>query len=185
MLGSRLESREARRRGRLSRRNLIHGVISVIILVFIVYVKRSKKPVFRALVSYVYFESNSQDSCEVFNKRQNLAFFIHEAVLYSPPNIQFVFSFPEKLPSATSLIDSLGISIRSETALLFYKVITGEVRNVRIIHPSSSQKAPDLCHHWSVLKGQTSFFNHFVVLNDGVRGPFISDGLQKVSSEPR
>lgn len=141
-----------------------------------------RKTVLRALVSYVHFESSSQAPCEVLNKRTNLAFFIHEAVLHAPHNIQFVFSFPDKVPSAHSLLASLGIPTQSKTAQLFHKVLSGQLENVQT--RKSSIVAPDLCHHRSALIDKLSNYDYFVILNDGVRGPFLSEGQRKVRSEP-
>ena len=141
-----------------------------------------KPVVFRALVSYVYFETNSQDLCEVSNKRQNLAFFIQEAVLTSPRNVEFAFSFPAKFPSAQSLSASLGIPIRSSVGHFFVRLLAGQLPNVHIIH-IQTPSAPDLCHHRSALIRLKSNFDYYVILNDGVRGPFFTEGLRKVSSD--
>jgi hypothetical protein len=157
-----------------------------VILMYRTYHTNKMKPALGVLVSYVYFESTSHNSCEVANKRTNLAFFIHEAVLTSPPGIHFIFRFTDKVPSASILSNSIGIPILSKTWELFARILAGENPNVQVLTiPATSVRAPDLCHHWFSFDTNPSKYDYFMLVNDGVRGPFTPEALTMVSSEPR
>jgi hypothetical protein len=167
-------------------------VLCVSVLLFVSHANRREQPpaqppALSVLVSYVYFETSSQEPCELSNKRTNLAFFIHESVFTSPPGIQFIFNFPGNVPSADVLSHSLGLRVKSEAGVFFTRVFAGQIPNVQLLYSIPSEQvargASDLCHHWFSLRDRRPEFDFFMLLNDGARGPFTPEASITVSPE--
>ena len=133
----------------------------------------------RHVVSYVYFESESQTLCEKVNKRINLAVFILKAVAESQ-STQFHFTFPGSMPGAAEFFSSLGIDSSSPKAQLISKVLWRESAGVTFHLPAVPHPAPDLCHHYHALRDYLTSASSVsgtrpslvFLTNDGMRGPF-------------
>ena len=137
-----------------------------------------EKGSFRLLVSFVFFETVGMSACEVSNKRSNFVTFLLSAVINSPPNVHFVFTFPGLHPESSSILDSAGLLPESDSGKAISEVLSGEMPNVELLGASIEHPAADLCHHYTVIHNkrchQGNGFDYVLVLNDGVRGPFFN-----------
>ena len=134
-----------------------------------------QKPSLRLLVSYVFFETDLMGACEISNKRNNLAFFLLSAVSTSPPDTQFVFTFPGRKPGPSLVLQSTGIPHGSDDGKTITKILSNGFQGVEMVGASVNHSAADLCHHYSVIldkRRQGHQFDYVLTLNDGVRGPF-------------
>ena len=139
-----------------------------------------RRPV-RLLVSYVYHESSVQTMCEVENKRLNFAMFLKFAVEHTSRNVVFHITFQGTKPKAENLVRALGTSISDRSGVFISNALDNRVKNVKV-HRSDSASTTDLCHHQRVLGKITEDFDFAMVMNDGVRGPFLRQGAPRHSS---
>ena len=137
-----------------------------------------EKGSFRLLVSFVFFETVGMSACEVSNKRSNFATFLLSAVINSPRNVHFVFTFPSLRPESSSILESAGLLPGSDAGKAIIEVLSGQMSNVELLVASIKHPAADLCHHYTVIHNkrhrQGNGFDYVLVLNDGVRGPFFN-----------
>lgn len=129
----------------------------------------------RLLVSYVFFETDLMNACEVSNKRNNLATFLLSAVSTSPPDVHFVFTCPGRKPDYSGVLHSTGLSPGSDSGKAITKLLSNSLKNVELISASVNHPAADLCHHHAAInekRRRGHAFDYVLVLNDGVRGPF-------------
>lgn len=144
-----------------------------------------KPPIIQLLVSYVYYETDQQSSCERLNKRVNLAMFLKFAVATSPQNVEFHFTFPGLRPSVQEFLKSLGVSANTEIGkhvVNFFREASPGVQ-VRLHNTSIAHPAADLCHHYHLIKTRLdngAVFDFVLTVNDGVRGPFVDDKIAEV-----
>lgn len=147
--------------------------------------EHEKLPILQLLVSYVYYETDRQSSCERLNKRMNLAMFLKFAVASSPPNVRFHFTFPGLRPSVQEFLKSLNISANTETGrhvVNFFREASPGI-HVRLHNASIAHPAADLCHHYQLIKSRLdngAVFDFVFTVNDGVRGPFVDDKIAEV-----
>ena len=129
----------------------------------------------RVLVSFVHYETDGMSTCELANKRNNLATFLLSAVPGSPEGINFVFTFPGRKPSPSDILGTSGLSPGSESGKIITQILSKQARNVEFLDSSVNHSAADLCHHHAAISDSMRKKQHFdfvLVLNDGVRGPF-------------
>ena len=129
----------------------------------------------RVLVSFVHYETDGMSTCELANKRNNLATFLLSAVPGSPEGINFVFTFPGRKPSPSDILGTSGLSPGSESGKVITQILSKQARNVEFLDSSVNHSAADLCHHHAAIFDSMRNKQHFdfvLVLNDGVRGPF-------------
>ena len=132
----------------------------------------------RVLVSFVYYETESMRTCELANKRNNLATFLLSAVSTSPTGISFVITFSGRKPDPSDILNSSGLSPESEAGKFITTVLSKQAKNVELLASSVNHSAADLCHHHSAIADNIRRRLHFdfvLVLNDGVRGPFFGE----------
>jgi len=131
---------------------------------------------FHLVVHYVYHESGSETVAAKQNKRVNLEFFLQEAVLKAPSSVEFHFSCTGYVPSAKEYFEMLGSSQVLHRDLIFP---TGN-KNVHLSFGPSS--TTDLCQHGRWL-GTTNLTmgpgSYLLFINDGVRGPFVTNQYAK------
>ena len=137
------------------------------------------------LVSYVHFEDDRMSACELANKRNNLVFFLLSAVSTSPPNVQFALTFPGRKPETSDILTSARIIPDSVSGKVVTALLTSRQENVELLGSSVNHSAADLCHHHAVISEHMRagrYFDHVLILNDGVRGPFFinSDKLSEL-----
>lgn len=130
------------------------------------------------LVSFVHFETDEMTTCEVTNKRNNLATFLLAAVSNSSPlHVHFVFTFPGRKPRPSDVMETAGIPPESESGKTIASVLSNQANNVELLRSHVNHPAADLCHHHAVIfdrKRDGRQFNFVLLLNDGVRGPFFN-----------
>ena len=129
----------------------------------------------RLLVLYSYFEGETVSICQIRMKRVNLIFFLRNAV-YETADVDFVFTFSGRVPSAAEMYSSVGFEVPPNGEILpAYE---------NVFFRRSHTKAADLCHH-----AQTSLaiglqkYDHVLFMNDGVRGPFSSQKPAAIRSD--
>jgi hypothetical protein len=141
-----------------------------------------RPPPLSLLVSYVYFESSQHKSCEISNKRLNLAIFLKEAVVQSGKNVRFLFTIPENLPPAAEILQALNLDASSNEGRVITDAMNNQLSNVRFFTETLPSNVADLCHHQNVIRKEVvkfPEFNYFIILNDGSRGPFLSTQANK------
>ena len=135
----------------------------------------SRPPAIRILVSYVYYETPLQQPCEALNKRMNLAFFFRQAVANSEENVEFLFSHANEFPDARDLLELL-VDVKLEEKKFITKALQGRYSHIRF--RTVKGLAPDICHHQVAikedLKKRTKPLDFYMIMNDGVRGPFLN-----------
>ena len=139
-------------------------------------------PSLQVLVSYVYFETDLQPSCERRNKRFNLAMFLIFGVAESSKNVRFHFTFPGNRPNASSIIQSVGVEHSARETSIISRILNDKEPNVVLGTSRVSHPASDLCHHYHVLHNASILtdLRYFFVINDGVRGPFLDAHVANV-----
>jgi len=134
------------------------------------------RPRVRVFVSYVYFESQDLPPCELHNKRINFAFFLVNAA-FSGSDIVFNIAYPGQLPTAEELCSTIGASLYTDTCKTIFQAFA-EMNFVA----SDQTNRPDLCVHQASIRsrGDVLSFDYFMILNDGVRGPFFDKSESEV-----
>lgn len=144
----------------------------------------------KLLVHYVYFDPpapkqelshNRVLSCESQTKRLNLEMFIRRAVLDSPGSVEFHFSLGFALPDTDDYFQSLSLAGSDQR----HEVIPN-LPNV-FVHQLGPNQTTDLIPHarWleKHVKVQKGIEQYVVLMNEGVRGPFLEPSyLHHISS---
>jgi len=144
--------------------------------------RNQMKNEFRLFVHYVYHESGSESLAEKQNKRVNLEIFLQEAVINAPSSVEFHFTNTGYLPQADEYFKSLGTS----EGLHRDQIFPTDKHNLHL--RSGEPSSTDLCQHgrWlSTANVTTGPANFVLFLNDGVRGPFVTELYkEKAYNEP-
>ena len=131
-------------------------------------------------VHYHYYENQTGMSwTEVVNKRTNLAVFIRQAVMRSPPNVSFHITWNgDDLPTPDLFYSSINITAPAASDTIFP---TGPNVVVEKVGASTT----DLCPRAHALRSSTAFprnnFSHMLFVNDGARGPFSASASESMS----
>ena len=127
-------------------------------------------------VHYHYYENRTGMSwAEVLNKRTNLAVFISQAIVRSPPNVSFHITWNgDALPTPDLFYSSINLTAPSSSATVI-------PTRPNVVVEKVAHSTTDLCPRAHALRSSRNNFSHMLFVNDGARGPFATSTSESLS----